>query len=157
MPQVSLCDHDPMLLDEGTATGGLPGERTPPVQTKGLAALLLIQTGFQGCLAAGVPWGRAAYGGQHSGTLPSRYRCVSAVGAVAYAVTAFTLARGGGSGQRQRALLSGVTAMMAMGTLLNAISRSPLERGLWTPYCALTGALAWRARRLVGQAVSRES
>lgn len=138
-----------MITDKGTATEG-PPEKRIPVQTKGSSALLLVQAGFQACLAAGVPWGRAAYGGQHSGTLPTRYRRISAVSAVVYAATAFAVARGGGSAQRQRAILSGVAATMTIGALANAISRSPLERGLWTPYCALTAALAWRARRLAG-------
>lgn len=118
-----------------------------PVQVKGLAALLLVQVGFQTCLASGAPWGRAAYGGQRCGTLPTHYRCVSASSAVAYAVTARVLARGGANAPRQRTLLSGVAAVMTLGTLANALSRSPLERGLWTPYCAFAATIAWRARR----------
>lgn len=111
-----------------------------------VAALLLLQSGFQACLAAGAPWGRAAYGGQHPGTVSKGYRRLSTVSTVSYAVAAGALARGSGGPHRQRALLSGVAATMAIGTVLNAVSRSPIERALWTPYCALTAFLAWRAR-----------
>lgn len=136
-----------MMIDQGTATDR-PRVEQIQAQTKGPAALLLVLAGFQACLAAGAPWGRAAYGGQHSGTLPIRYRCISVVGTVAYAAMAFALTRSGGSRKRQRALLGGVAATMAIGAVPNAFSRSPLERGVWTPYCVLTAALAWRARRL---------
>lgn len=141
----SRCNDDSVIIDEGIAIEGPLGARVA-VRTMGPVVLLLTQAGFQACLAVGLPWGRAAYGGQNCGTLPARYRWISAGAAVAYAATALALTRGGA--QRQRVLLSGVAALMASGGLLNAISRSPLERGLWTPYCALTAVLAWRARRL---------
>lgn len=138
-----------ILRDERAANDG-PSRARGRVQARGTAALLLAQAGFQVCLAVGMPWGRAAYGGHISGTLPARYRCISAGAAVAHAATAVALVRSGGGVQRQRVFLGGVAALMASGTVLNAISRSPLERGLWTPFCALTAALAWRARRLAG-------
>lgn len=37
---------------------------------------------FQCALAGGAPWGRASFGGQHSGTLPPNLRAVSAGAAV---------------------------------------------------------------------------
>ncbi len=149
MPKRRTATMTSMIIDEGTAIEGPPRARGS-VQAKGTVALLLTQAGFQVCLAVGLPWGRAAYGGQISGTLPARYRCISAGAAFAYAAAAVALVRGGDGVHRQRVFLGGVAALMASGTVLNAISRSPLERGLWTPFCALTAALAWRARRLAG-------
>lgn len=45
------------------------------------------------------PWGRAAYGGQHDGVLPWRYRCASAVGAITYVAEVVALTRTGGPDQ----------------------------------------------------------
>lgn len=102
---------------------------------------------FQAGLAVGVPWGRAAYGGQHPGTLPPRLRAVSGAATAAYAAAAVALASDATSERAQRRLLRGVVGLVGTGTLVNAASRSPLERAVWTPYCAVTGALALRALR----------
>ncbi|AUZ88154.1 hypothetical protein CVO76_11280, partial [Arthrobacter agilis] len=54
--------------------------RTPPPSAAdhgpvGLAtALLAVVAAFQAALAAGAPWGAAAYGGYTPGTLPARFR-----------------------------------------------------------------------------------
>ena len=109
-------------------------------------ALLAVQVVFQACLAAGAPWGRFAYGGQHEGRLPVRFRRASAVAAPVYAAAAVAVASEAGPARRRRPALMGVAAFMALGTVLNGISRAPGERLLWTPFCALTGALAWAAR-----------
>ena len=42
---------------------------------------LAVVAAFQVALAAGAPWGRAAWGGQHQGRLPARLRIASAVAA----------------------------------------------------------------------------
>ncbi len=41
---------------------------------KTAAALLVVVAGFHGLLAAGAPWGEAAYGGANSGVLPETLR-----------------------------------------------------------------------------------
>jgi hypothetical protein len=109
-------------------------------------ALLAVQVVFQACLAGGAPWGRFAYGGQHEGRLPVRFRRASAVAAPVYAVTAVVVASEAGPDRARRPALIGIAAFMAFGTVLNGISRAPGERLLWTPFCALTAALAWAAR-----------
>ncbi len=148
-----MCEPQrPQLTDTRAAAAALSGQRAP-VDTTRETALLLVLVGFQTCLAAGVPWAPAAYGGGHLGTLPTRYRFISAASAFAYGAVAFAVARGGGGTQRQRTLLGAIAATMAIGTLPNLASRSSLERGLWTPYCVLTATLAWRARRLIGRTV----
>lgn len=102
---------------------------------------------FQAALAVGAPWGRAAYGGQHPGPLPSRLRTVSAVASAAYAAAAVTLASDATSERARGRLLRVVVGLVGTGTLVNAASRSPVERAVWTPRCAVTGALALRALR----------
>lgn len=109
------------------------------------AVLLGGLAAFQAGLAVGAPWGRAAYGGQHDGQLPPRLRTVSGVASAAYAAAAVGLASDATSEQARRRLLGGVVGVVGAGTLVNAASRSPVERAVWTPYCAVTGALALRA------------
>ncbi|WP_460765798.1 hypothetical protein [Mariniluteicoccus flavus] len=124
-----------MTTPESRATGAM------------LAALGL----FQAALAAGAPWGRAAYGGSHPGVLPANLRATSAVTAVAYIATAALLATDAGPLARitprtQGRVLTGVMVLMAVSTIPNAISRSPVERAIWTPFAAVTAVLAHRAR-----------
>lgn len=109
-------------------------------------ALLLSGIGaFQACLAAGLPWGRFAYGGQHQGRLPEKYRRISAVAAPAYIIAAVFIASKTGTPSIRQKVLSTLTGFMAIGAALNLASRSPHER-FWSPVCALTAVSAWRAR-----------
>ncbi|HRK04738.1 MAG TPA: hypothetical protein PLW14_06530 [Chlorobiota bacterium] len=93
---------------------------------------------FHVLVAFGLPWGRFTQGGQHDGRLPTRGRVTavaSAIILVLFIIVALT--RSG------RILLDYtnvshtamwvVTAYMALGVVLNAISRSKAERNLWTP------------------------
>ncbi|MDD7940267.1 hypothetical protein PHK61_17725 [Actinomycetospora lutea] len=109
-------------------------------------ALLAAQGVFQACLASGAPWGRVAYGGTHPGRLPEKLRRISGVAAPVYAASALAVATGAGPPRVRRAALSGLAAFMAVGTVLNGVSRSPGERLVWTPFCAVTAVLAWAAR-----------
>lgn len=104
---------------------------------------------FQVALAAGVPWGELAWGGQHPGTLPPGYRVASSVSAVVWSGAVVAAARHG------RARWSGTactayTIVTAIGTAMNAASPSPPERYLWTPVAAALslslGRLAWSSR-----------
>lgn len=108
--------------------------------------LLAVQVVFQTGLAAGAPWGRFAHGGAHGGRLPTTLRRISGVAAVAYAAGALAVITDAGQPPARRAALTGLAAFMAVGTVLNGVSRSPGERLLWAPYCAATAVLAWRAR-----------
>src|SRR5918997_1038494 len=58
----------------------------PPARRAGKVAgvLFLAIAGFQAALAAGAPWGAAAYGGAHSGVLPESLRTSSSVAAAVY-------------------------------------------------------------------------
>ncbi|GAA4682618.1 hypothetical protein [Nocardioides nanhaiensis] len=115
--------------------------------TRPTGALLALQAGFQAGLAAGAPWGSAAYGGRRPGPVPPRLRLVSGVAAGAYAAAAVSLldASAPARRRRRRRVLRVVRGYAAVGVVANAASRSPLERALWTPWCVATAASAHRA------------
>ena len=109
------------------------------------AVLLIGNAGFQVALAAGVPWGKAAFGGRaarEDGTLPAPYRGMSAGTAVVMVLVAWlVLARGGvvGSGPLSDAVVFwgcwvvvGLMALNTVGNLANeaaALSSNPP----WSP------------------------
>ena len=117
-----------------------PSPAPAPRGATALAALLLtVVAAFQAALAFGAPWGKAAYGGAHRGPLPVPYRTASTISSIAYAALALvTLGRGPGATTRRR-VLTGSSALMAVGTVMNLASRSRLERLLWSP---VAGVLA---------------
>jgi hypothetical protein len=112
------------------------------------AGLLLIAAGFQVALAAGAPWGAAAYGGRAArpdGTLPPTYRVGSAVTvAVLAAAGSVVLLRGGVVGDadpsdgRLTAALWVLAVLFGVNTVGNLAGRHPVER--WG-MGALTGCL----------------
>ncbi|WP_349627041.1 hypothetical protein [Leifsonia sp. C5G2] len=111
-----------------------------------LAALAL----FQLALVAGAPWGRLAWGGADR-VLPARRRVASAVAIVLYALFAAVFLAVAGmiaSGLPDvvvRVLAWVIVAYLALGTVMNALSRSRPERYAMAP---LSGLLA-----LLGTAV----
>lgn len=115
---------------------------------RGVAAGLLgVLGGFQMALAAGAPWGSAAYGGKHPGVLPTRLRVVSAAAVPVYGAL-FVLVAREPLGQRQRRAHEVVAGLFAAAVLLNLASPSRAERG-WAPVCAAiaTATLAARPAR----------
>lgn len=115
---------------------------------KAAAALLLAVAGFQGLLAAGAPWGTAAYGGRNSGVLPKTLRVSSAVAAVAYAgLSGIAGTRLAPTPMRSR-LMYGTSALMAVGAIMNIASPSFIERIIWTPVTIVLVTTLWRAARL---------
>jgi lysylphosphatidylglycerol synthetase-like protein (DUF2156 family) len=110
------------------------------------AAALVSIGAFQAALAAGAPWGRAAYGGGHSGTLPQHLRTVSAFAAVIYGAGAALIVRGSGSTRLRTRGLTALSLFMGVGIVANGASRSRIERVIWTPITAITALLAWRSR-----------
>ena len=109
----------------------------------GLIAVVAV---FQLGLVAGAPWGAAAWGGTHPGTLPPRLRAASAGSVVILAVMAWILlARDGAvdpSVARGVVAVAAwvVTAYFAFGTVVNAVSPSKVERW-WSPV-SLVAAIA---------------
>jgi hypothetical protein len=115
--------------------------------------LLAGLAGFEALLAAGMPWGRAAWGGGQA-ELDAGLRVASATAAVVFVGAAMVVRRQGGHRQWAplpdrwlRPAVWGLAAYTALGTILNAVSRSPVERALMTPValslavlCGLTAA-----------------
>lgn len=105
-----------------------------------LGALAVLQI----CVAAGMPWGRLVWGGQHT-VLPRRLRVGSAVSAVLYVGFAgILLSRAGLLPGGQTAVIRVLTwvlfAYFVIGIGMNAISRSRAERLTMTPACAVLAA-----------------
>ena len=110
------------------------------------AAILVGLGVFQVALAAGAPWGRAAYGGTNGGTQPRHLRTVSGLAASTYGGGAVLILRGSGSSRVRARAFTALSVFMGVGVLANGASRSPVERALWTPVAAATTVLAWRSR-----------
>jgi hypothetical protein len=103
------------------------------------AALMGALAAFELGLAAGLPWGRAAWGGGHA-ELGTGLRIASVAAAAIYAVAAFVVLRRAGyrvwtpvPPRWVPAIVWGIAVYSTLGTVLNAASRSDLERGVMTP------------------------
>lgn len=116
--------------------------RAAAVAGAGLAAV----SAFQVLLAAGVPWGRAAWGGA-AAELPTTLRTASAVAALFWLVAAAVVLRRGGyrvAWVPSRVAEVGTWALvglLAVGLLMNLASSSPWERFGWAPVIAVLAAL----------------
>lgn len=103
--------------------------------------------GFQVALAAGAPWGRAAWGGAHEGRLPAGLRIASGVAALVWIAGALVVL--GRVGYEVSALALSVTrwgtwvlfGLLVLGAVMNLASRSRWERFLWSPIAALLAVL----------------
>ena len=120
------------------------------------ACLLGVVVLFQVALAAGAPWGAAAYGGlaaQDDGTLPTRYR-VASVGTAVFLVAALWLILAASAvipltPLPERVLNVGIwvlAGLFALNTLGNLAGRHPVERwGAGSTTALLTLLCAWIA------------
>lgn len=103
----------------------------------GAAGLLMANAVFQLALAAGVPWGHAAYGGRaalEDGRLPGPYRAISLVTVLVMGLFAgVVLAAGGVIGAATPGGLTtwvcrAAAVLFALNTLGNLASKSRIER-----------------------------
>jgi len=100
--------------------------------------LLVILALFQLALAAGAPWGRAAFGGVWPGVLPTGIRINSLVfGVVVYPLIILYVLDAGEMVESSwlpapSVVLWVLVVFFAVGTLANFASRSRIER-LWGP------------------------
>lgn len=108
-----------------------------------LAALLLALVAFQVALAAGAPWGRAAYGGATARLAP-RLRVASVIAAVVWSLAVVVvLGRGGVIGSLFSDILIWiVVGLLGVGILANAATRSRIERAIWLPFSLVATVLA---------------
>jgi hypothetical protein len=105
------------------------------------ATIFTVFTGivilFQGCLAAGLPWGKASMGGKYPGKYPPKMRIVAVVNMVVLSlIAAIVLAHANLVFPQLRAI-SGIAIWViviffVVGTLLNTITPSRIER-IWAP------------------------
>lgn len=105
-------------------------------------AMFATVAAFQLALAAGVPWGRASYGGAPD-RLPTRLRAASVVAFVIWVLVALVVLRRAGApvwAPLPDPLLPGagwvVVALLVPALVLNLITPSRIERAIWAPVSA---------------------
>ena len=104
---------------------------------------------FQLALVLGAPMGEYAFGGQHKGKLPTRFRAASAFSFVTLiALGGHYLAQAGVFTPLLPTMLNGwvnwaLVAFNVAGLIMNSISRSKKERQLWVPVLLLSVVLAF--------------
>ena len=116
----------------------------PAVAFAAVSALLVA---FQLALALGARWGAFAWGGQHAERLPTGYRIASATSIVLYAFLVSIVLDRGGVIALYPAGFSGaaiwvVFGFLALGIVMNALSRSRRERAVMTPVATVLAGLA---------------
>ena len=101
--------------------------------------LLVVIAVFQAALALGAPWGEASWGGQNPGVLPRNLRIASGIAAVVVYPLIILLVLAGAGFIDDGWVPVDITivmwilaALLTVGAVMNAISRSPRER-LWAP------------------------
>jgi len=92
---------------------------------------------FQGCLAAGLPWGKASMGGKYPGKYPPKMRIVAIINMLILALFAGIVLTEAGLLNHQLAQFSGIgiwvtVAFYFISTILNTITPSKIER-IWAP------------------------
>ena len=96
---------------------------------------------FQGCLAAGVPWGEASMGGRFPGKYPSKMRVVAVVNMVILGFIATLVLSEAEILFTRLKSISGVgiwvvAVFFFAGTIMNTITPSKIER-IWAPVTAI--------------------
>jgi len=109
------------------------------------AAGLGLVAVFQLALALGAPFGRASWGGTHDGVLPANLRIASAAAVVLWSLAALVILSRAGLGpwvgEWTRWVTWALAAVLVVGALMNAVSRSRWERFGWAPFTLVIGVL----------------
>ena len=92
---------------------------------------------FQGCLAAGLPWGKASMGGKYPGKYPPKMRIVAVVNMLLLIFIAAIVLSEANLMFPQLKTISGVgiwviVIFFVIGTIMNTITPSKIER-IWAP------------------------
>jgi hypothetical protein len=100
----------------------------------GLTGIVII---FQGCLAAGVPWGAASMGGRYPGKYPPKMRVVAIINILILLFMAAIVLAEADLLLPQLKSFSGIAiwiiaGYLVIGTVLNTITPSKIER-IWAP------------------------
>ena len=105
------------------------------------ATIFTVFTGiviiFQGCLAAGVPWGEASMGGKYPGKYPPKMRIVAGINMIILGFIAIIVLSEADIMLPQLKTISSVAIWFVVvfffiGTIMNTITRSKIER-IWAP------------------------
>jgi hypothetical protein len=102
----------------------------------GVATLVVVC--FQLALAAGAPWGEYAMGGRTPGRFPPAMRVAAVVQAIVLAVPALVVLDKGGvvalGWTASLPWLAWIPVIVSLlSVVMNAATRSPVERRLWLP------------------------
>lgn len=119
------------------------GQRTS--DRRAALSLLGVVAAFQLALAAGAPWGAAAWGGVAPGVLPGPLRAASTGSMLIYCGLAALVATHRLSPTARRRSLTGTSLFMVLGIVGNLATQSPVER-VWAPVAAALAILFWRLR-----------
>jgi magnesium-transporting ATPase (P-type) len=109
-------------------------ESLSPIIFTTLTGILIV---FQGCLAVGVPWGEASMGGKYPGKYPPKMRIVAVVNMLILGfLSAIVLSKADIFFPILKPISNigiwVVVAFMTVGTILNTITPSKIER-IWAP------------------------
>jgi hypothetical protein len=133
------------LPSDPSAIGSPGRSQVTTAQTAAIVyALVTVGViGFQLALAAGAPWGAYAMGGAFPGRFPPRLRVAAVVQAAVLALLAVVVMAKAGLvlpdlGTAAPWTIWLAVAMSALSTVLNAITRSAVERRIWFPVAVIT-------------------
>lgn len=92
---------------------------------------------FQGCLAAGVPWGQASMGGKYPGKYPPKMRVIAVLNMLILAFVAAVVLSEANLMFPHLKKISGIgiwviVVFFGIGTIMNTITPSKVER-IWAP------------------------
>lgn len=92
---------------------------------------------FQGCLAAGVPWGQASMGGKYPGKYPPKMRVIAVLNMLILAFVAAVVLSEANLMFPHLKKISGIgiwviVVFFGIGTIMNTITPSKIER-IWAP------------------------
>lgn len=92
---------------------------------------------FQGCLAAGMPWGEASMGGRYPGKYPAKMRIVAVINILILGfIAALVLCEANLMFAQLKPIshigIWVVVAFFVLGTIMNTITPSKIER-IWAP------------------------
>ena len=113
-----------------------------------MAIVLFVVSLFQLALVLGAPMGEYAFGGQHPGKLPKRFRMASGFSfVVLLALAGHYFAQAGVFTPLLPELPNSwvnwaLVVFFTVGLIMNSISRSKKERQMWVPVLLLSVVLA---------------
>lgn len=92
---------------------------------------------FQGCLAAGLPWGKASMGGKYPGKYPPKMRVFAVINMLLLSFIAAIVLAEANVMFPQLKTISGIgiwviVVFFVAGTVMNTITPSKIER-IWAP------------------------